>query len=149
MGYWAKVNKSQVRSFAVHSGTGASTSIPASPSCANYLTLQVVAPVAGRIVLRAHVNRSITHVAGTGTEIDVGIGTTSAGCSFDWQGGNTFFYVPAQLPSAEYYPWDSPMLIYDATAPGTYSFYLNGQKESGGGTASFYYANLTATFYPG
>ncbi len=148
MGYWAKVDKGQVRSFAVHSGTYATTPIPASPSCANYLSVQVVAPTAGRIVLRAHTNIQIFHVTGTISRVDFGIGTVSAGCNFDWSGGNSMLTVPPESPSAWYYPWDSPMLIYEAPAAGTYTFYLYGQKQSGAGSANFYYANLTAVFYP-
>ena len=146
MGYWAKVNKAQYRTFTVETTTSAITAMPASPGCANYMSVAVTAPVAGRILVSAHNQVQASHVTGTGGYYYFGIATTISNCSFT-MGEGIYLNYPAALPTATYYGADTVFNVFDVTA-GTYTYYLNGYRGSTSATANFWWAAMWATFSP-
>ncbi len=153
MGYFTKPSRlGTLRTFTVTTQTNTTLVLPEANACANYQQVQVVAPGAGEIVVSAKFQLQVTHVQGDANEVQAGIATegatTCTGTGFAF-GYGTWQLVPAALPSAAYYPWDTATLKYDAPAAGTYRFYLNGKKTDGAaGTAAFQFGGLSATFSP-
>jgi hypothetical protein len=153
MGYFTKPARlGTLRTFTVTAQTNSTVLLPEASACTNYQQIQVVAPGAGEIVVSAKFQLQVAHLQGDANEVQAGIATAGAttctGTGFAF-GYGTWQLVPAALPSATYYPWDTVTLKFDAPAAGTYRFYLNGKKTDGAaGTAAFQFGGMLATFNP-
>jgi hypothetical protein len=119
----------------VSNGGGASPGFAAGSSCANDVAFQVVVPAgspAGRIVIDGWMHYTIAHTNGATDKTRIYVGTTSTDC-----GSSDSFRSYAVVQSAE------PTQTFEGMVPlqvqytvaaggGTFSFYVNTQKISGG-----------------
>jgi hypothetical protein len=124
-------------------------------TCTNYddgapWGVTITVPVAGRITVTGIVQFYVIHTFGQpGFEVDAIIGTSPTDCSANY-GYDNFAYVDDNEPttSSAYFPIVPVQKVFDVS-PGTYTYYLNGQRFSGGtDTAYWWWASLTASFQP-
>ena len=128
--------------------SGATTAI--ATSCTNYSgsSVSITVPGAGTVYVYFDTwIQTSSHVAGTLDYVYVYIGTTAAECSTTY-GYYTINQVESQLPAGSYNSSVAGVRRFTVSSAGTYTYYLNGTSDGGGGTDSFYYANLQATFIP-
>ena len=128
--------------------SGATTSI--ATSCTNYSgsSVSITAPGAGTVYVYFDAwIYTASHVAGTLDSVYIYVGTTATECLTTF-GYYTINQVESQLPAGSYNSSVAGVRRFTVSSAGTYTYYLNGTSDGGGGTDSFYYANLQATFIP-
>ncbi len=150
VGYYAKVDKAQVRTFVVSKATSYLGDVVVSNAgtCTNFpaANITVVAPVAGKVVLHANVSMLIPHTTGTNSYTELHFGTTATQCTQVY-GYKHWASVRPNEETELYYPAVNISASYDVPA-GSTTFYVNGIKLSGAGTHAFQFAYVDATFIP-
>lgn len=143
MGYFMKVNKEEYQTVTQYISSSTPYTFPWLPASGSALSLTVIAPVAGRIVVRTHMHADInhTHLANTGGYW--GITPPTGSCP-----GSHVLSIPTFMPAGHYYPTDEATCVYDAASPGSYTFYLSGSSYTSGGYLVFSTGDMTATFEP-
>ena len=151
MGYFLKVDKANYRSVTTtHTRSGSSLLL--SESCANFTTVQVVAPGPGEVVITGTALVAVDHLTGYADNIDWGIQTSATQCTFTMSQDGMRFWLSPSAPTSSYKDYGTITARFAIPAAGTYTYYLNGrcdpqnpdleaQRVLGAGT-------LTATFHP-
>jgi hypothetical protein len=114
--------------------------------CHERLSLTVVAPSPGRVVVRGYANLAINHVAGTGDSIFTYIGASPTDCPADSGRARMVTGIAASAPTMSLSLSANPVRTFDVTA-GTHTFYLNIDQAAGLG-GDFIAASMEATFHP-
>jgi len=117
--------------------------------CTNYpgAEITITVPSAGTIAVLAEVRTIINHSIGNGDLLVVFVESSTLDC--------TYPYGSARSVSANW-PTDpaiedtaAPLRVFNVSAAGTYTYYLNGQTISGSGLGNrFLSAISVAVFYP-
>ena len=147
VGYFNKIDKSQVKSFIVTTAPGAATYTNTCSNVGGY-QVTVVAPVAGKIVARMAGSYSINHVTGTTSVLIMTLGSTATDCG----NGEQFIRVEASSPTAglSVFPVSLSRVINVAAGSST-TVFLNGLITFGGSGHALQGAAdnlLEATFIP-
>ena len=116
---------------------------------ANYVngTVSITVPGPGNIVVEANAYMELDHTNGTADNLFLNIGTTAT------DGGSPYDEVAWTIPSTDPTSALSPYTftvrkVFNVTAAGTYTYYLNGEMTSGAsGSDNFYWCRMIATFY--
>jgi hypothetical protein len=150
VGYYNKVDKTQIRTFSVSKATGfaGNIAIPGTGACTNYPAANIVitAPVAGKVLVRANLGATLSHTTGSQNDLYVNVAATATNCSQPYGYLNYWSKASAE-PTATYYVMIPMSAIFDVVA-GANTFYLNASHTSGTGTHSFQFAGVDATFIP-
>jgi hypothetical protein len=125
------------------------SSAPLSSTCLTYLPVTVVAPGPGTVVAVANVQIQLAHTTGTISHARAGMNDVATDCpEAPAEIGDAMQFVAyTGEPSTLHNPLGSVTRVFDVPAAGTYTYYLNGYRVSGG-TMVFIAANITATWYP-
>ena len=119
-------------------------------SFTNYEDEQVslTVPGPGYVVVQSEVWLRINHAAGEEMELYIVHDTTATGAGPNFDMTTPYEWQPT-FPAASALDATVPVqTVFAITAPGTYTFYLNGELETGSSTEEFYYASTVATWYP-
>jgi hypothetical protein len=146
VGYYRNVNKAQVKSFV---NTVAPVAANYTDACTNAggNQINVVAPVAGRIVARMTGSYVINHVTGTTSILIMALGTTATDCA----AGDQFIRIEAAWPTAPVTALPVTLTrVLNVAAGSSTTIFLNGDMNGGAGhRLSSAGANLLeATFIP-
>jgi hypothetical protein len=136
----------------VSTSSGANTYFTALNTCVNYAggTVTVNAPAAGTVLVVANAQMILYHTTGTLDEDQIAIGATAMDCG-DWQDDVTWS-TPAAFPTTSFQLTTfTVQRAFAVPAAGTYTYYLNGWKLSGGVAAgaqdNFNFAALHAMYF--
>jgi hypothetical protein len=146
-GYFRNIRREQIRSFVKTVETGVSLTI--GNTCTNYHQITVIAPVAGRVLVRANAIVNISHNAAQTELLYLFIGVSPNDCSLPF-GYAAEYQLPAEVPlTTTPYRVTLPVFATFDVGPGSVTYYLNGQMASGQDAQDkFWYAGLEATFFP-
>jgi hypothetical protein len=149
VGYYAKVDKTQIRTFSVSQATGfgGNVAIPAS-GCSNYAAanITITAPVAGKVLVRANLGVTLSHTTGSQNDLYANLASTATDCVQAY-GYRNYWVLSSPEPTGTYYQM-IPLSNIFTVAAGANTFYLNAQHTGGTGTHSFQFAGVDATFIP-
>jgi hypothetical protein len=136
------------RVFVVGSAADATTYLDA--TCRNYADGQITitVPRNGIVVVEANARMRLGHTNGTTDRMILNLDTSAANCYSSYD--QVSWTIPAAYPTSVTEDYTFTVRRAFPVNTGTYTFYLNGVMESGGGNDSdaFWYARLHATFFP-
>ncbi len=108
------------------------------------MSITVDAPGPGRVLVNSKLTIQLNHVTSTESTVQTYIGTSDSDCPdsvsslVDW---------PAVQPLGSYFPQDVIGAVFNVSAAGSVTYYLNGKSISGSGH-NFYFGGMEATFIP-
>jgi hypothetical protein len=146
VGYFERFPKSQVRSFSEIDNTATATPIDTSCTHVAGADVTLVAPVAGRVIVRASVPHRIQQAGGGDRVLVLGIAEADNDCNF-----TNFSHSKVKNDSfTEDFLMTVPVVATFTVTAGTHNFYLNGRMTSGpNGSAVVVPGTLVeATFHP-
>lgn len=113
--------------------------------------VSITVPSAGKILVRANANLRLKHNQGTRDGLEVGIGSTPTQCGTSYDKHQ--YVIPAAWPSHGREAYTALIeRVFEVDAAGTYTYYLNGRMSPGAETGSdadqFWYASMTAQYFP-
>jgi len=122
---------------------------PIGTTCTNYpgAEITITVPSAGTIVVLAEARTIINHSIGNGDLLSVFIESSASDCTYPWGWARS---VPANWPTDPVIEETAtPLRVFNVSAAGSYTYYLNGQTVSGSGVGNrFLSAISVAVFYP-
>lgn len=127
------------------SSTTLSSTITA--ACTNHLSVSIVAPQAGNVLVTTTAWVEHSHVTGVADADYISLGTSATDCFSD--SNRQFAYSASGLPSGFTVVPMNLHRVFPVPGPGTYTFYLNGiaAQGDGSGTDRFFQSRITAVFY--
>jgi hypothetical protein len=146
VGYFERFPKSQVRSFSEIDNTATATPIDTSCTHVAGADVTLVAPVAGRVIVRASVPHRIQQAGGGDRVLVLGIAEADNDCNF-----TNFSHSKVKNDTfTEDFLMTVPVVATFTVTAGTHNFYLNGRMTSGpNGSAVVVPGTLVeATFHP-
>lgn len=128
--------------------SGATTDLTAEWTSYNNLVAVIAASGPGLIFCESAVQLQVSHTNGTGDRIQLCHSST-----LNSAGPNVAYYsvhsVPAEFPTFLNNEVTVPVrTVFEVTEAGEYSIFLNGRVTQGQGGDRFWYASLTATYFP-
>jgi hypothetical protein len=145
MGYYERFPKAQARAFSEVDNMSTATIMQSACTHVEGADVTVVAPVAGRVVVRALVPHRIQQDNAGDRVLILGIGDEDDDCTF-----TNFAHskIMDEDITEDFLMTVSVTAVFDVTA-GTHNYFLNGRMTSGGGNAVVVPGTLVeATFHP-
>lgn len=148
VGYFNKIDKTQIRTFTQSKATGFSGNVGIAATCTNFAqaNITITAPTAGTVIVRANVGITLGHTTGSQNDLYANIASTATDCGQAY-GYRNYWVQTASEPTGTYYHMLPLTNIFTVSA-GSNTFYVNASHTQGTGTHSFQFAGVDATFIP-